>query len=165
MDAMSTSTDPQRILLRHIVATLAYRGGKAVRSAPPSFATFRAAEDSRSPLQILAHIGDLLDWALTMARGEARWVNGPSRPWDEEVKRFFASLTSFDAFLEGETPLASSVEKMFQGPMADALTHVGQLTMLRRLAGCPVKGENYFVADIVVGRVGAEQAAPRREFD
>jgi hypothetical protein len=162
---VSTSTDPQRILLRHIVATLAYRGGKAVRSAPPPFATFRAAQDSRSPAQILAHIGDLLDWALTMVKGEPQWVSSPPRPWDGEILRFFTALSAFDAFLQTETPLATTVDKVFQGPMADALTHVGQLTMLRRLAGCPMKGENYFTADIAVGKVGADQAAPRREFD
>ena len=95
------------------------------------------------------------------SRGGWTVIPDPGRR-SEKVLRFSRILRSF---LEGETPLASSVEKVFQGPMADALTHVGQLTMLRRLAGCPVKGENYFVADIAAGRVGAKQAAPRREFD
>ena len=54
---------------------------------------------------------------------------------------------------------------MFQGPIADALTHIGQIGMMRRMAGAPVRGENYFKADIAAGRVGAEQSAPRFEFD
>jgi hypothetical protein len=81
------------------------------------------------------------------------------------VKRCFAALEAFDAFLASEEPLAVAPEKLFQGPVADALTHVGQLAMLRRLAGGAVRGENYFQADIVAGRVGPEQAPPRREFD
>jgi len=68
------------------------------------------------------------------------------------------------AHLASDKPLHAPVEKLFQGPVADALTHVGQIAVLRRLAGSPVKGENYFVADIAAGRVGADQAAPKREF-
>jgi len=158
------SPDTQRQLLRHAIATLAYRGGKAVRSLPDGVATFRASEKTRTPLEILAHIGDLLDWALSQAKGKQEWRDSPPLPWDEEVRRFFASLEAFDAYLAGELPMQMPVEKIFQGPIADALTHVGQINMLRRLAGAPVRGENYVKADIVAGRVGAEQSAPSREF-
>jgi hypothetical protein len=147
------------------MATLAYRGGKAVRGAPASFAEFRDAESTRTPVQILAHIGDLMDWGLSIARGQQKWHDSTPLPWDEEVKRFFSALKQFDDFLASQQPLQAPVEKLFQGPVADALTHVGQIAILRRIAGAAIRGESYFVAEIVTGRVGAEQAAPKREFD
>jgi hypothetical protein len=162
---MKSTVDPVRHLLRHTLATLAYRGGKTVRDAPSTFASFRVALVSRTPAEILAHIGDLLDWALRMVKGEIRWVDSQPLPWPEEVARFFAALSALDAVLDSEETLAVPAEKVFQGPLADALTHVGQLAMLRSLAGCKIRGENYFVADISIGRVGADQPAPRREFD
>jgi len=162
---MSASPDPARQLLRHTVATLAYRGAKALRGAPESFASFKIGDSTRTPAKILAHLGDLLDWALSMAQGEMTWRDSEPLPWKAEADRFFAALKKFDDFLaSSETPKAP-IEKLFQGPVADALAHIGQIAMLRRLAGCPIKGENYFKAEITAGRVGAEQSAPRREFD
>jgi len=162
---MSTPADPARQLLRHTVATVAYRGGKALRGAPESFATFAVGDSPRTPAEILAHMGDLFDWAFSMARGEAAWHDSQPLGWDAEVARFFASLKKFDDYLASPEPLHSAAEGLFQGPIADALTHIGQLAMLRRLAGCPIRGENYFKAEITTGRVGAEQSTPRREFD
>ncbi|MDZ7267577.1 MAG: hypothetical protein ONB48_19330 [candidate division KSB1 bacterium] len=162
---MNSTTDAKREMLRHTVATLAYRGGKAVRHALESFATFRIGESTRTPEKILAHIGDLLDWALSLAQGKHVWHDSTPLPWEQEVERFFSALKKFDDYLASAAPLASSAEKLFQGPIADALTHVGQIAMLRRLAGAPVRGENYFKADIVAGRVGAEQSAARVEFE
>lgn len=159
------TSDPRRDLLRHALATLAYRGGKAVRGAPASFAAYRVAAGTRTPAEILAHIGDLLEWALSLAKGAAAWNNAAPLPWEEESTRFFGSLANLDAYLASEAPLGCSVERLFQAPIADALTHVGQMAMLRRLAGAPMKGENYFKAEIVSGCVGAEQAAAHREFD
>src|ERR1700730_3480321 len=153
-----------RRLVRHAVATLAYRGGKALRGAPAEFGTFRVAEGSRLPVEILAHLGDLLDWALTTAQGRQAWNPAPPGAWEAELDRFFAALQRFDDYLAGGGPLGAPLEKLFQGPVADALTHVGQLALLRRLAGSPVRGENYFVAEITTGRVGPEQVPPRREF-
>lgn len=157
-----TASDPKRELLRHSLATLAYRGGKTVRNAPAGFGEFSGA--GRTPGQILAHIGDLLDWALSIATGNRTWRDSKPLPWNQEVQRFFAALKKFDDYLASAQPLHASAEKLFQGPVADALTHVGQLAMMRRLAGDPIKGESYFDADIVVGRVGAEQTAPKRTF-
>ena len=157
--------DPARQLLRHTLATLAYRGGKVLRGAPDAFAEFRASDKTRTPVQILAHIGDLLDWALSIARGKQQWRDSQPLVWKDEVRRFFAALEALDKHLASETGPLASADKFFQGPVADALTHVGQIAMLRRLAGAPVRGENYLVADIATGRVGAEQAAPHREFD
>ena len=158
-------SDAKRELLRHTVATLAYRGGKAIRGAPAEFRDYRAAETGRTPGQILAHVGDLLDWALAVAKGREEWHNSAPLAWDAERARFFAALEKLDAYLASDAPMEESAEKLFQGPVADALTHVGQIAMLRRMAGCPMRGENYHRAAIEAGRVGDHQAPPRREFD
>jgi hypothetical protein len=155
----------ERDMLRHTLATLAYRGGKAVRGAPDRFGDFKTEADIRTPGQVLAHVGDLLDWALELADGRHTWRDSPPRPWTEEVSRFFDALARLDARLASEAPLGFTERQLFQGPIADALTHVGQIAMLRRMFGSPVKGENYLKAEIVVGRVGPDQSAPRREFD
>lgn len=159
------SSDTKREMLRHTVATLAYRGAKAVRGAPETFASFHASETTRTPAQILAHIGDLLDWALSIAKGGEAWNNSEPLPWAQEVARFHQALESFENYLASDAELSATCERLFQGPIADALTHVGQLTMLRRIAGAPIKGENYSRAKIEAGRVGTEQATPKREFD
>jgi len=157
--------DSNRQLLRHTVATLAYRSGKILRGAPDGFADYQIREGTRTPVQILAHIGDLLDWAAALARGREKWHDSIPLPWPQEVDRFFGALKILDDYLASEAPLNAPAEKLFQGPVADALTHAGQLAMLRRLAGAPIKGENYFKAEIVAGRVGPDQARVRREFD
>lgn len=154
-----------RDLLRHCLATVAYRGGKTLRDAPHSFANFRSAETTRTPVEILAHLGDLFDWALSMAKGQPAWNDSKPLPWHDETQRFFASLRSFDDYLASAESLHASPEKLFQGPVADALNHIGQLAMLRRMAGNPIKGENYFMADISSGRVGQAQPKPKREFE
>jgi hypothetical protein len=158
-------TTEARALLRHTVATLSYRGGKAVRNAPASFANYRCGESSRTPGQILAHIGDLLDWALSIAEGRRQWHDATPLSWEQEIDRFFTALKTFDDYLASEAPLHISTEKLFQGPVADALTHVGQIAMLRRMAGVPIKGESYIEAEIATGQVGPDQPRPRKEFD
>lgn len=159
------TADPARQLLRHTIATLAYRGSKALRGAPDDFAVFRIGEKSRTPGQILTHIDDLLDWALTLAKGKQEWHDSEPLSWPQTVNRFFTALAALDSYLAAGAPLGDPVEKIFQAPIADALTHIGQISMLRRLAGYPVRSENYFRAEIVIGHVGPEQAAPKREFD
>jgi hypothetical protein len=156
--------DPARQLLRHTLSSLAYRAGKTLRRAPESFATFAAAEDCRKPANILAHMGDLFDWALSIAQGKQAWHDSEPLAWPQEVERFFKTLHAFDDYLASDAALATSPEKLFQGPVADALTHTGQIAILRRMAGCPIRGENYYRAEIVAGRVGSEQTAPAREF-
>jgi hypothetical protein len=150
--------------LRHALATLAYRGGKVMRNAPEGFADFRAGEKTRTPLQIVAHLGDLLEWGIILARGEKSWNEAKPQAWDAEVERFFDALHRFDDLLASDQPLGCSGQRLFQGPIADAFTHVGQLAMLRGLAGERVRAENYFGADVAVGRVGAEQTPPKREW-
>jgi len=153
-----------RTFLRHTLATIAYRGAKAVRDAGPNFVNYGSPETSRTPAKILAHIGDLMDWALAISEGRPAFHDSTPLPWDKECERFFGALKKFDDYLASEKPLQVSGEKLLQGPIADALTHVGQIAMLRRMAGVPMKGENYFVAQITVGCVGADQAAPRKQF-
>jgi hypothetical protein len=160
----ASGSDSERKLLRHTLATLAYRGGKALRNAPDEFGEFQAGKGVRTPGQILAHLGDLFDWALSIAMGQQKWHDSKPLPWAQDVERFFAALKKFDDFLASSEPVQAPLEKLFQGPVADALSHVGQIAILRRLAGGPVKGENYYVAEIQAGRVGADQAKPKREF-
>lgn len=154
-----------RDFLRHTVATVAYRGAKAIADAPDGFGDFKSFETTRTPLEILAHIGDLFDWALSMAIGQTVWKTAKPLAWEQESERFFAAVKKFDDHLASDAPVASPLEKLFQGPVADALTHVGQLNLLRRMFESPVRGENYFKAEIEIGRVGAEQSARRVEFD
>jgi hypothetical protein len=166
MNEQTTSTpDTKREMLRHTLATLAYRCAKTLADAPADFGAARAGTTSRTPLEILAHINDLLDWALHMAGGAQVWKDSTPRTWDEEVARFFTGAQKLDDYLASDAPLGFPAERLFQGPVADALTHVGQIALLRRLAGAPVRGENYFKADIAAGRVGAQQSPPRKEFD
>jgi hypothetical protein len=160
----SSTTDPKCELLRHALATLAYRGAKTIRNVPEGFAAFQACEGMRQPGQILAHIGDLMDWALSMANGKREWHDSKPLPFEKEVDRFFESLQHFDEYLASGKPLHAPLEKLLQGPVADALTHVGQIAILRRMAGSPVKGENYYKAAITVGRVSADQPPPKLEF-
>jgi hypothetical protein len=157
--------DEKRMMLRHAVATVAYRGGKVVRGAPGAFAAYSPDGSPRTAGKILAHIGDLYDWALTQAKGAEAWHDSAPLEWDKEVVRFFLALARFDEYLASDAPLAASAEKLFQGAIADSLAHVGQLAMMRRLGGAKMKSENYSRADIVAGRVGAEQTPPKREFD
>ncbi len=167
----ATPPDDGRAWLRHCLATLAYRAGKVIRDAPPGFGELRLPEPTAmTPARILSHMGGLMRWALALAEGsppppseDRRAAALTPRTWDEEVERFFAALRKFDAYLASPSPLRAPAERLFQGPVADALTHVGQLATRRRLGGVPVRGENYFVADIVTGRVGLEQAAPVSE--
>ena len=156
-----------RELFRHAVATVAYRAEKATRDVPASFANARLGASSRTPVEILAHMGDLFDWALSMAQGIPTWNNTTPRAWDEERARFFDSVQAFDAVLASDADIRNDLTYLLQGPVADALTHVGQLTMLRRLHGVPMKSESYNRADVVAGRVGSVQtpANPRHEFE
>lgn len=157
--------DSARPFLRQLVATVAYRAAKVLRDVPPGFATTVFGETTRKPVLIVAHMADLMAWAASMARGEYVWKPENSGDWETEVQRFLANLATLDAELAAEGPFKASVNQLIQGPLADALTHVGQLAMLRGMAHAPVRPESYAKAEIVAGRVGLDQAAPRREFD
>jgi hypothetical protein len=150
--------------VRHLAATLAYRAAKVLRDVPSAFPMTAFGDSSRRPVQIVAHMADLMAWGAALARGEYVWKADGGDDWTVEVDRFFANLAALDGAL-AESGRSASLDQMIQGPLADALTHVGQLAMLRGMAGNPVRPESYARAEIVAGRVGPEQAAPRREFD
>ena len=154
-----------RHYLRHTLATLAYRSEKVLRDVPPGFGPFKSGPTTRTPSEIVAHVGDLLEWALSLVRGQEAWRDSSPGAWDNDVQRVFATLRTLDDVLGESRSLGCPWTRLFQGPIADAFTHVGQLALLRRLAGSAIRGENYFKAEIVTGRVGTDQAAPRREFD
>jgi hypothetical protein len=161
---MTPETDARIALLRHTVATVAYRGAKVLRGAPAEFAEFKLNPSTRTPAEILAHVGDLYDWALAMAQGRNEWRDSSPLAWAQENERFFRTLAAFDGYLASNLPLGTPAENLFQGPIADSLTHVGQLAMLRRIFGSAIRGENYAKAQIVIGEVGANQTTPRVEF-
>ncbi len=158
-------TDPTRAFLRYTLATIAYRAAKVERDAPPGFGTFQLGKGARTPVAILAHMGDLFDWALSMAQGKSEWVQAKPQAWRKEVERFHSSLLNLDRYLASDAPLGATVEQLFQGPISDALTHIGQIAILRRQDESPVRSEVYAKADIAPGRLGAEQPKSPFEFD
>ncbi len=166
---MTNAHDPraagERALLRHTLATLAYRAEKVLRDPPAGYAELALGDGFRTPLELVAHLGDLLEWGTSLAAGKWEWKAGGSGAWDADVARFFAAIARLDAHLAGDAPLGHAAGVIFQGPIADALTHVGQLALLRRRAGSPVRPESYARAEIVAGRIGREQSGRRREFD
>jgi hypothetical protein len=157
-------SDDRKISLRHTLATLAYRASKAIRDAPDGFGAFRPADGSRSAGEILAHMCDLMDWVLTQARGKERWRNSKPREWQEDADRFFNALTAFDEYLASGSSMNITPERAFQGAVADALTHTGQIAMLRRITGARVRAENYSRAKIAIGRTGQGQQKPVSEY-
>lgn len=150
--------------LRHAVATVAYRAEKPLRDAPEGFDAFKAGDNARTPLEVLAHCGDLYDWALTQAKNATFWHTSQPLSWDDEIARFYKSVGVFDEYI-AENPLDEKLALiLLQGPVADSLTHIGQLSFLRGIVGAAVKGESYVRAEIEIGRVGREQSANRTEF-
>lgn len=162
---MSPTETAKLDFLRHTLATIAYRGGKALHGAPAGFSTLRIASTSRTPAEILAHSCDLLDWATYLCEGQHVWKDSQPQEWKEDVGRFFQALARLDERLSSGKQLGSPAEALFQGPFADVLTHIGQIALLRRVGGVPIRGENYFRADIHAGSVGPAQSPPQVEFD
>jgi len=147
------TSDLKRELLRHLLAALAFRARVALSDAPANFAVFQIAETTRTPAQILAHLGDLLQGSLYLMKGELIYLNSVPLAWNQEIARFFAAAREFDSYLASDAPLKQPIEKIVQGPLADALTHVGQIVLLRRLAGSPAHAASYFEAEIVAGEI------------
>jgi hypothetical protein len=141
-----------QISLRHTLAIVAYRAGRTIESAPAAFSGCRAGEGSRSGSEILAHISDLLDWALSLARGAEQWNDSTPLEWAQETARFYRTLKALDDYVASAAELRTPAAQIFQGAVADALTHVGQLALLRRLAGEPIVSENYSEAPIAEGQ-------------
>ena len=157
--------DAQRHFLRHTLATLAYRAEKVLCDFPAEATERRVAPETRTPTEILSHLGDLMVLADGLARGQRVWEPAPVTSWTAAYERFFEKLAVVDATLAQEIPESVRPEIIFQAPLADALTHVGQLAMLRGMAGAPIHPESYGRADIRVGRVGREQAPAAAPFE
>ena len=152
--------DPQRALLKHFLATIAYRTQKALRGAPDTFADFRAGLNLRTPHEIIWHMTGVLGYARTFFQAGV-WQPDRLDGFSDQVCRFHLVLEDLGSLLERGTPLAGiSPEQLLQGPLADAMTHVGQLAMLRRLAGSPVASENFVYATIDASNLGPDQPAP-----
>ena len=167
MESNLPNSENTRAVLRHLLATLAYRAAKVLRDVPPGFGEFSAGPQWRRPVLIVAHLADLMKGGEKMAAGEYFWRAEGSSDWDTEVRRFFDNMAAFDSALASESSLGlpRAAEMLIQGPLGDALWHVGQIAMLRSAAGKPVRAESYARADIVAGRVGPEQTPGRAEFD
>ena len=153
---VNSALEPKRELLRHLVATVAFRGGLAVWDAPAGFSAFRMHEATRTAGEILAHLGDLIEGSHHLIKGEFIYLQSSPRLWEEDVKRFFGAIGELDRYLVSDRPLAQPIERLVQGPVADALTHVGQIVMLRRLAGRPIREEGYFTAPVAAGAIDEE---------
>ena len=150
----------QRMLLKHFLAAIAYRTQKALRGAPGPFADFRAGNNVRTPHELLWHMTGVLGYARTFFRGGV-WQPEKLATFAEEIARFHQVVEDLGAILEKETPVREvSAEQMLQGPLADAMTHAGQLALLRRLAGSPVPPENFVRAAIDAQNLSADQPAP-----
>jgi hypothetical protein len=149
-----------RRLLQHFLGALAYRTQKALREAPPGFADFRAAPTARTPYELLWHMTGLIGYARTMFHGG---IFQPPRlaTLDAEVARFHKNLAALSADFADPKLEARITDKQFlQGPLADAMTHAGQLAMLRRLHGAPVPSENFIFATVDAANLTPRQALP-----
>jgi hypothetical protein len=145
--------DADAYLLRHFLATLGYRAGKAIRGAPADFAEFSAGHGVRKPVEIIWHMSVVLAHALTFLGGP-KPIPSEIGSWDREVRRFYGLLRELDrAFESGATLAGRTEEQLLQGPLADAMTHVGQLAMLRRLASAPIPKESFDEASIRLGDI------------
>jgi hypothetical protein len=153
-----------RELLLHFLAAIAYRTQKAVREAPSSYPEFAAGLGARTPVQIIRHMTSLMGYAETLFRGGAYPFVPEALPtFAEEVARFHEMLGRVGELLQSPAMLRGiSTEQLLQGPLADAMTHVGQLALLRRLSDSPVRGENFVFAHVRADQLGVDQAAPVR---
>jgi hypothetical protein len=144
-------TDLKRAMLRHLLATIAFRAKLAVADVGDDFANFRVGKTVRTPGEILAHIGDLIYGSLFLMKGEMIVLNSTPMSWSNETDRFFNGIRELDEFLAGDAELTFPVEKFIQGPVGDALTHVGQIVILRRMFGSSISEQPYFEAEIIPG--------------
>lgn len=154
--------DDKRDLLRHFLAALAYRTQKALREAPAEFGDFRASDEIRTPAELVRHMTSVLGYARTFFIG-GHYRPEPLPSLNEEIVRFHKMLEDLGRHLESDTALLEGMshERLLQGPFSDAMTHAGQLALLRRLAGVPIAPENFVFADITPERLGVGQAEPR----
>ncbi len=154
--------DEKRAMLRHFLAALAYRTQKALRDAPPEFADFEAGSRVRSPRELIRHMKNVMGWACATLRGESYRAE-TSETFQDEVARFHATLDALPGELHTGGPISqTTAERLLQDPFSDAMTHAGQLAMLRRLHGSPVPPENFFVAEVDPSNLSMDQPVLER---
>ena len=151
------TTDARTELLRHLVATIAFRATVALRGFPEAAAATPPADGARTPLELLAHLADLMQWSALLVRGEGRPRRAVDGSWQAAEARLYAGLAALDAALTDASTPSYDADALVHGPLADALTHVGQLLLVRRLAGAPAERQRYLTADVRTGVVGPEQ--------
>ena len=148
-----------RRILRHMLAALAYRTQKALAGAPDGFGDFQAGNESRTPTEIVRHMKEVLGYARTFFIG-GRYQPDTAGNLATETARFHEILYYLSSDLESSFPLKGiTYEQLLQGPLSDAMTHAGQLAMLRRLSGAPIAPENFVFAEIQTENVGPEPPA------
>jgi hypothetical protein len=156
------ANNPHRQLLRHYLASIAYHAQKAIRGAPPSYWAFSPGNQVRTPETILRHMTSVLGYARTF------FVGGIYRPESlpaiqAEIDQFHQILEDVSQLLDTSSPLQSITElQLLQGPFSDVMTHIGQLSLLRRLYGSPVPPENFIYAEMSATRLGKDQQEPLR---
>jgi hypothetical protein len=155
-------TNSDRDVLRHFLGSIAYHFQKAVRGAPPEFWTFSAGNKVRTPEELVRHMTSVMGYARTFFVGGRYWPE-PLPVVDAEIERFHTVLEDVSRYLESNIPLQEISEaQLLQGPFSDVMTHIGQLSMLRRLFGSPVPPENFVFAEVSRERLGRHQADPKR---
>ena len=153
--------DRDRELLRHFLAAIAYRTQKALRDAPAHYATFSAGHRARTPTELIRHMTSLMGYVRTFFEG-GTYKPDPLPAFAQEVERFHGMIEQVGELLASGAKCSITTEQLLQGPFADAMTHVGQLAMLRRLADTPIAPENFIHADIRADRLHADQPRPAR---
>ena len=156
------ATHETQDLLRHFLGSIAYHAQKAIRDAPAGYWEFAAGNRVRTPEGVLRHMTSVVGYARTFFLGGI-YRPEPLPTIQEEIDRFHGMLEEVSKLLEAGAPLRGITElQLLQGPFSDVMTHVGQLSLLRRLYGSPVPPENFIYADIAPSRLGKDQPAPRR---
>ena len=153
--------DRDRELLRHFLAAIAYRTQKALRDAPEHYATFSAGHRARTPTELIRHMTSLMGYVRTFFEG-GTYKPDPLPAFEQEVERLHGMIEQVGELLASGAKCSITTEQLLQGPFADAMTHVGQLAMLRRLADTPIAPENFIHADIRADRLHADQPRPAR---
>lgn len=137
--------------LRCYLAGLVFRFEHVTAGTGEEFAKFEAGHGVRTPQQIVRHMTGL----VLLARDQFEEVAGrrpEPLPWPEEKSRFVATVWDFDTLVSKGSGLREdrsipSMAHVWNGPLSDLMTHVGQLATLRRLAGDPVPAVRYSQVD------------------
>ena len=146
-------------MLRHFLASITYRATKAIKNVPETYPAHDLGKGVKTPLRILHHITGVLTYAHSFFE-HYDTTHIDVKSWDAEVGEFYSILSKLDKSIQEKKPKEVTEEQLLQGPLSDAMTHIGQLSMLRRLADSPLPSENFIFADVRKGAVGPNQPDP-----